>query len=78
MELRSEGLIVRAPLRSANRQIGYFVEQHRQWIQQHQEKLERQKHRVAALPALTGAELQELAERPGGTSWSGYGRTITY
>ena len=42
LELRPEGLVVRVPLRAANRQIEYFVEQHRQWILQHQEQLERQ------------------------------------
>ena len=63
LELRPEGLVVRAPLRATNRQIEYFVEQHRQWIRQHREKLERQKRQAAALPPLTGAELQELAER---------------
>ena len=29
LELRPEGLIVRAPLRATNGQIEYFVEQHR-------------------------------------------------
>ena len=55
--------MVRAPLRATKGQIEYFVEQHRQWIRQHQEKLERQKRQAAALPPLTGAELQELTER---------------
>ena len=63
LELRPEGLIVRAPLRAANRQIESFVEQHRQWILQHQEKLERQKRQAAALPTLTESELKTLAER---------------
>ena len=63
LELRPEGLIVRAPFRATNGQIEYFVEQHRQWIRQHQEKQERQKRQAAAIPPLTGAELQELTER---------------
>ena len=63
LELRPEGLIVRAPFRATNGQIEYFVEQHRQWIQQHQEKLERQKQQAAELPTLTETELKELAER---------------
>ena len=63
LELWPEGLVVRAPLRATKGQIEYFVEQHRQWIRQHQEKLERQKRQAAALPPLTGAELQELTER---------------
>ena len=62
LELRPEGLVVRAPLRATNGQIEYFVEQHRQWIRQHQEKLERQKRQAAELPALTKVELKELAE----------------
>ena len=63
LELRPEGLNVRAPLRATNRQIEYFVELHRQWIWQHWEKLERQKQRAAEFPPLTEVELQELAER---------------
>ena len=63
LELRPEGLIVRAPFRATNGQIEYFVEQHRQWIRQHQEKLERQKQQAAERPALTETELKELAER---------------
>ena len=63
LEPRPEGLIVRAPFRATNGQIEYFVERHRQWIQQHQEKLERQKQQAAELPTLTETELKELAER---------------
>ena len=62
LELRPEGLVVRAPLRATNGQIEYFVEQHRQWIRLHQEQLERQKRQASELPPLTEAELQELAE----------------
>ena len=43
LELWPEGLNVWVSLRATNRQIEYFVEQHRQWILQHQEELERQK-----------------------------------
>ena len=39
------------------------MEQHRQWILQHQEELERQKWQAAEFPPLTEVELQELAER---------------
>ena len=63
LELRLEGLVVRAPLRATNEQIEYFVEQHRRWIQRHREELERQKQQAAELPPLTEAELKELAER---------------
>lgn len=42
LELRTEGLVVCAPLRATNRQVEYnIVEQHRQWIRQHQEQLKR-------------------------------------
>ena len=63
LELRPQGLIVRAPLRATNRQIEYFVGQHRQWIRQHQEKLERQKQQATELSPLTETELQGLAEQ---------------
>lgn len=63
LELRPEGLVVRAPLWATNEQIEYFVEQHRQWILQHQEKLVWQKKQAAALSTLIEAKLQELVEQ---------------
>ena len=39
------------------------MDQHRQWILQHREKLERQKRQAAEFPALTEEALRELAER---------------
>ena len=63
LELWPEGLVVRAPLRATNGQIEYFVERHRQWIRQYQERLDQQKRQASALPALNGAKLQELAEQ---------------
>lgn len=63
LELCSEGLVVRAPIRASEEQIHSFVDRHRQWIQQHQEKLERQKRQAAELPALTEEVIRELAER---------------
>ena len=62
LELRPEGLIIRVPLRATNRQVESFVEQYRQWILQHQEKLEGQKRQAAELPPLTEPELKALAE----------------
>ena len=61
LELRPEGWLPCAY--PGHKQIEYFMEQHRQWIRQRQEKLERQKRQTAELPALTEVELKELAER---------------
>ena len=63
MELRPEGLVIRAPLWASEGQIEDFLRQHRQWIATHQQKLEEQKRQAAELPALTENDLQELAER---------------
>ena len=63
LELRPEGLIVRAPLRASERQICDFADQHQQWIWRHWEQLERQKQQATELPPLTEEKLQELAER---------------
>ena len=60
LKLRPEELIVRAPLRATNGQIEYFVEQHRRWIRQHQEKLEWQ---AAEFSVLTETELKSLTEQ---------------
>ena len=63
LELRPEGLIVRAPLRASERQICDFLDQHQQWIRRHWEQLERQKQQATGLSPLTEEKLRELAER---------------
>ena len=73
LELRPEGLIVRAPYRTANAQIEQFIRDHASWIRKHQEKMERAKASQPGGPAdgetrgpggrLTEAEIRELAGR---------------
>ena len=63
LEMRPEGLLVRAPLRASERQIRSFVDRHRQWIKKHQQKLEQQRRQAMELPAPTEEELETLVQR---------------
>lgn len=59
LEIKSTGLIVRAPRRTSQAQIDIFLEKHRRWIEKHMAKLE-------ALPAeekLTAEEIRALADQ---------------
>lgn len=61
IEVTREGqVVVRAPLRSAKKDIDAFVESRRQWIDT---ALQRQKERLAAHPPLTAAEVEALRQR---------------
>jgi predicted metal-dependent hydrolase len=57
---RDAGLVVRAPARCPLKDIGLFVENHRDWIELHREK--RLKH-MEKYPEPTAAELEALREQ---------------
>lgn len=60
LEITSEGLLVRAPMRATNADIGKFLEEKRGWIEKH---LRKAKEADQALPKLTREELENLARR---------------
>ena len=59
MEVRGDGLLIRAPLRMSNAQIEAFLQQHRRWIETHLRQAEEQ----AKIPPLTEQELRALAKQ---------------
>lgn len=63
MEIRAEGLVVRAPLCASEQQIRDFVGHHRQWIVKHLQKMEQWQQEAADVPVLTEDELRQLADR---------------
>ncbi len=63
LELREDGVLVRAPLRMPKRDIDAFVKKHEGWIASHQKKVEARKALRDATPKLTEEEMRALAKR---------------
>ncbi len=63
LELRPEGLLVRAPFGATSAQIERFIAGHERWIRTHSEKLERARARQGADDKLSPEQLRALAEQ---------------
>ncbi len=63
LELKPEGLVVRAPSWASDRQIQDFIERHREWIHRAEARQEQRQKELGGLPPLTGEELRALAEK---------------
>ncbi len=63
LEVTSEGVTVRAPLRIRAAEIEKFVGQHTGWIEKNLKKIEERKRALAGIEPLGSEEIKELAER---------------
>ena len=63
MQLKGDGLIVRAPLWAKDRQIREFIEKNRAWIEKQQEKLRAREEETPDIQRLTMEEIRDLADR---------------
>ncbi len=63
LEVRPEGVIVRAPLRATMKEINEFVVKNTAWIEEHRAKMEELKRRTEEAPALSMDDIRELAQR---------------
>ncbi len=63
MSLKPEGLIVRVPLRTSDRQVRQFIDSHRDWLQKAAVRQEERQRELADVPRLTKEELRGLAEK---------------
>ena len=63
LEVREEGLIVRAPNRITKKEADDFVRRHEAWIEKQREKLALRKAQKEQQPKLTEAQLHELAQK---------------
>ena len=61
-EIREGRLIVRAPMRVSEAEIGRFVENHRRWIETHLQRAQARERERAEAVRLTQDELRALAE----------------
>ena len=63
LELKPEGLIVRAPHGVSMDQIERFVSSHESWIRSHQEKLEKAMSTLSSADRLSMEDIRSLAEQ---------------
>lgn len=63
LELKEDGVLVRAPLRMAKRDIDLFVRKHEDWIASHRKKVEARKALRESTPKLSKEEMKALAQR---------------
>ncbi len=63
LEVNSEGVTVRAPLRISEAEIEKFVKQHAGWIEKNLKKIEERKRALADIEPLAAEDIKELAER---------------
>lgn len=63
LEVREDGLIVRAPNRTSKREADAFVQKHEKWIEKKREQIALRKAREQATPKLSDEELDALAQQ---------------
>lgn len=63
IEIREDGVIVRAPLRTSKREADAFVAKHADWIQKQRKKVDARRAERESVPRLTDEELAELKVR---------------
>ena len=63
LELRPDGLLVRAPRFATKWQIDRFVKDHELWIEKHREKLEERQMALKDVDRLSDEDLKELVKR---------------
>ena len=63
IELKEEGLLVRAPKRMSNREIQAFILSKKDWIEKHQKIIEERRELLKQYPPYTEEELKDLAKK---------------
>jgi len=63
IEIREDGVIVRAPLRTSKREADAFVVKHAEWIQKQRKKVDARRAERESVPRLNDEELAELKAR---------------
>ena len=63
LEISTDGLVVRAPLKATDADINAFILKHKDWIDKHLKKAEERKQELDKLEPLTMAEINELADK---------------
>lgn len=61
VEIRSDGILVRAPKGMSRREIDHFLQEKRGWIETHWKKIQEKKNQMGQQPPYTAEELKELS-----------------
>lgn len=63
IEIKEDGITIRAPRWASNAEIEAFILQKESWIRKHQERIRTRRERIDEFPPFTDRELQELTEQ---------------
>lgn len=63
LELKDDGLLVRAPKRMSNREIQAFILSKKDWIEKHQKIIEERRELLKQYPIYTEDELKKLVKK---------------
>lgn len=63
LEVKEDGLIVRAPNRTTKKEADAFVKKHAAWIEKQRQKIALRKEQIAAVEKLSEEELKELYQQ---------------
>ena len=63
IEIKADGLLVRAPQRMSVQEIYAFLNEKSGWIEKHQQIMQKRQEELNQLPPFTAKEIRELAER---------------
>lgn len=63
LEVKSDGLIIKAPLQMSDEEINLFIAKHKAWIEKNLSRAKERQREVDALKPITPEEIQELANQ---------------
>ncbi|MDO5397235.1 MAG: M48 family metallopeptidase [bacterium] len=63
LEIKKDGLVVRAPIRATDKDINEFVAKHKKWIDNHLLKIKEQEKALDGIEPLSMSDIQALADK---------------
>lgn len=63
LEIKGDGLIVRAPSRATNEEINAFISEHKRWVENNILKMKKRKELLDGVEPLTQSDMQALADK---------------
>lgn len=63
LEVNTNGLVIRAPMKTTDEEINLFILKHKRWIENHLKKVEERQNAIDGLEPLTYDEIQVLANK---------------
>lgn len=63
LEIKGDGLIVRAPSRATNEEINAFISKHKRWVENNILKMKKRKELLDSVEPLSKSDMQALADK---------------